>query len=97
MALRSTPYVKALILWATGKRLTNHLPKLNLITLYPPGTDRTHGTTCHQHVVPISGDKEVFFRFLTWENKIILKFVFMADVGFELTTNDPRSLDDAIC
>ena len=26
-----------------------------------------------------------------------LKNVFMVDVRFELTTNDPRSVDDAIC
>ena len=29
-------YVKALVRWATGKRLTNRLPKLSLITLSPP-------------------------------------------------------------
>ena len=29
-------FVKALVRWATGKRLTNHLPKLSLITLSPP-------------------------------------------------------------
>ena len=28
--------VKALVCWATGKRLTNRLPKLSLITLSPP-------------------------------------------------------------
>ena len=28
--------VKALVRWATGKRLTNRLPKLSLITLSPP-------------------------------------------------------------
>ena len=28
--------VKALVRWATGKRLTNRLPKLSLITLPPP-------------------------------------------------------------
>ena len=28
--------VKALVRWATGKRLTNRLPKLGLITLSPP-------------------------------------------------------------
>ena len=28
--------MKALVRWATGKRLTNHLPKLSLITLSPP-------------------------------------------------------------
>ena len=29
------PTVKALVRWATGKRLTNRLPKLSLITLPP--------------------------------------------------------------
>ena len=28
-------YVKALVRWATCKRLTNHLPKLSLVTLSP--------------------------------------------------------------
>ena len=34
--LPSTPFVKVLLVvcWATGKRLTNRRPKLNLITLY---------------------------------------------------------------
>ena len=35
-SLPTTPYVKALVRWATGKRLTNRLPKLSLITLSPP-------------------------------------------------------------
>ena len=30
--LPTTPFVKALVCWATGKRLTHHLPKLSLIT-----------------------------------------------------------------
>ena len=29
-------FVKALVRWATGERLTNRLPKLSLITLSPP-------------------------------------------------------------
>ena len=33
MVLPTTPFVKALVRWATGKRLTNRLPKLSLITL----------------------------------------------------------------
>ena len=28
--------MKALVRWATGKRLTNRLPKLSLITIPPP-------------------------------------------------------------
>ena len=33
MILPSTPFVKALVRWATGKRLPNRLPKLSLITV----------------------------------------------------------------
>ena len=35
----------------------------------------------------------------SWHKEIHvpLKNVFMVDVGFELTTNDPWSVDDAIC
>ena len=57
-----TVSVKTLVRWATGKRLTNRLPKLSLTTLQtkpynsPPGTDRKYRLTFHQHVVPISGD-----------------------------------------
>ena len=29
-------HVKALVRWATGKSLTNRLPKLSLVTLSPP-------------------------------------------------------------
>ena len=32
---------------------------------------------------------EVFFRLLSWEKSLSLKNVFMVDVRFELTTNDP--------
>ena len=54
--------VKALVRWATGKRLTKGLPKPNLITLFPPGMvgysvpDRIYGSTYHQLAAPISGD-----------------------------------------
>ena len=34
--LSTTPFVRALVRWPTGKRLTNRLPKLSLITLSPP-------------------------------------------------------------
>ena len=30
--LSTTPFIKALVRWTTGKRLTNQLPKLSLIT-----------------------------------------------------------------
>ena len=32
--------VKALVRWATGQRLTNRLPKVSLITLFPPSEQR---------------------------------------------------------
>ena len=32
MVLPTTPFGKALVLWATGKRLTNRLPELRLRT-----------------------------------------------------------------
>ena len=38
--LPTTAFVKALVRWATGKRLTNCLPKLSLITLSPPSEQR---------------------------------------------------------
>ena len=42
------PPVKVFVRWAKGKMLTNRLPNLNLITLSPPGTDRTvDGSTRH--------------------------------------------------
>ena len=66
--LSSTPFVKALARRANDERLTDRVPKLSFITLFPPGTDRIYGSTCHQHVVPISGDPEVFSRFLTLGN-----------------------------
>ena len=33
-------FVRVLVRWAKGKRLTNCLPNLSLMTLSPPGTDR---------------------------------------------------------
>ena len=33
-------YVKTLVRWATGKRLTDRLPKVSLITLSPPSDQR---------------------------------------------------------
>ena len=32
--------VRVLVRWATGKRLTNFLPNLDLTTLYPPSEQR---------------------------------------------------------
>ena len=36
MVSRRRHFVKALVRWATGKRLTNRLPKVSLTTLSPP-------------------------------------------------------------
>ena len=36
MVCRRRHFVKALVRWVTYERLTNHLPKLSLITLSPP-------------------------------------------------------------
>ena len=57
-------FVKLLARLTTGKRLTDQLPNLSLVTLSPPGTDRIYGSTCHQHAVPIFGDPEIFFQIL---------------------------------
>ena len=49
-------------------------------------------------MLPISWDPEVFFRFVDMRKfTFLLKSVFVVDVRFELTTNDPWSADDAIC
>ena len=45
----SISYFRALVRWATGKTLINRLPKLSLVTLSLPGTDRIYGSMCHQH------------------------------------------------
>ena len=37
---RASPSVKALVRWATGKRLTNHLPKLKPYNTLPPFEQR---------------------------------------------------------
>ena len=44
------PLVKALVRWATGKRLTNRLPKLSLITLSPPLNSEILGLRMGPHV-----------------------------------------------
>ena len=38
-------HVKVSVRWAKGKRLTDRLPNLRLVTLSPPGTDRVYGST----------------------------------------------------
>ena len=48
VVLPTTPFVKALVRWATGKRLTNHLPKLSLITLLITCVHRRWSIERHQ-------------------------------------------------
>ena len=48
----STINVKASVRWATGKRLTNRLPKLSLITLSPPFNSGILGL---RYIVPFWG------------------------------------------
>ena len=44
--LPTTPFVKVLVRWAKGKRLTDRVSNLSLITLSSPGTDRIiYGST----------------------------------------------------
>ena len=57
--------VRVLVRWAKGKRLTDCLSNLSLTTLCLPGTDRILQVDAPPHAVHISGDPEVFFRFLT--------------------------------
>ena len=45
----------------------------------------------------ISGDPGRMIYQIHEEIRFSLKSVFMVDVRFELTTNDPWSVDDAIC
>ena len=87
-------YVQAfLVLWATstGKGLTNHLSKVGLFTISPPGTagyldpDRISGSACHQLAVPIFKDPGRAF--------------YIFDMGkvvrFDLATQNPCPADDA--
>ena len=53
-------FFQVLVRWAKGKRLTNRLPNLNLITLSPSGTDGVLRVDAPPHAVPISGDPEAF-------------------------------------
>ena len=46
---------------------------------------------------PIYSSSTWFIRFWHEEIRFSLKSVFMVDVRFELTTNDPWSADDTIC
>ena len=95
---------KALVRWATGKRLTNRLPKLSLITLSPPLNSGILGLRMGPYVPTpkffdhLWGPRESDSSdSLHEEIRFSLKSVFMVDVKFELTINDPWSVDDAIC
>ena len=96
--------VKALVRSATGKRLNNRLPKLSLITLPPSLNSGILGLRMRPYVptpkfFTTSGDpRRVIHQILDMRKYVFsLKSVFMVDVRFELTTNDPWSVDDAIC
>ena len=90
-------FVKALVRWATGKRLTNRLPNLSLTTLSPPSEQRGPWSSYGPYVpspkfLTISGDPGgVIYQILHEGIHFSLKSVFMVDVRFELTSNDPWS------
>ena len=84
-------FVRALARWAAGERLTDRLPKISHITLFPLGPDRIplYGSTCHQHVAPISGNPKVFFQILDMsKSTFLLKSVFHG--GREIRIHDQR-------
>ena len=96
--------VKALVRWVTGERLTNRLPELSLITLSPPLNSGILGLRMGPYVPTpkffynLCGPRESDSSD-SWHEEMhfSLKSVFMVDVRFEATTNDPWSVDDAIC
>ena len=92
------PCVKALVRWATGERLSNRLPKLSLITLSPPLNSGILGLRMGLYVPTpkffynLWGPRESDLSDSRHEEiRFSLKSVFMVDVRFELTTNDPWS------
>ena len=95
--------MKALVRWATGERLTSRPPKLSLITLSPPLNGGILGLRMGLYVPTpklfynLWGPRESASSDSRHEEiRFSLKSVFMVDVRFELTTNDPWSVDDAI-
>ena len=85
------------------KRLTNRLPKLSLITLSPPLNRGILGLRMGLYVPTpmffynLCGASESHSLASSHEEiRFSLRSVFMVDVRFELTTNDPWSVDDAI-
>ena len=55
MVLPTTPFVKALVRWATGERLTNRLPKLSLITYTGVCNTLLRGSDVGQNVTVMLG------------------------------------------
>ena len=80
-----------IVRWATGKRLTNRLPKLSLITLSPPLNRGILGLRMGPYVptprffYSLWGPRESYSSD-SWHEEIrfSLKSVFMVDVRFEL-------------
>ena len=99
--------VKALLIlvrWATGKRLTNHQPKVSLIKFSPLGrkdiqvqTQYTgrHATNSRFQFLGAQGE----YLSVSWheETRFSLKSVLMVNVTFELTTSTSSPFDDATC
>ena len=84
-------FVKVLLRWAKGNRLTNRLPYLSLITLSPPGTDRIYGSTRDTNTRFQSlGIRKYFFRFLTRGNSLFFKKRFHG--GREIRTHGKRPM-----
>ena len=88
--------VKALVRWATGKRLTNRLPKLSLITLSPLWTAGflvfVWGRTCllRSSIQSLGTQGERFIRFLTWGNSLFFGKRFHG--GREIRTHNQRPM-----
>ena len=97
------PGVKALVRWATGKRLTNRLPKLSLITPPPLRTVGflvfVWGRTCplRSYLQSLGTQGEWFIRILTWGKSLFFKQRFHGGREIRNPTNDAWSVDDAIC
>ena len=88
-------YVKAFVRWATGKKLTNRLPKLSLITLSPPSEQRGPWSSYGPYVpspkfLTISGDPGgVIYQILHEGIHFSFKSVYMVDVRVELASKCP--------
>ena len=85
------------------QKVNHRLPKLSLITLSPPLNRGILGLRMGPYVPTprffynLWGPRESDSSGSCYEEiHFSLKSVFMVDVRFELTTNDPWSVDDAI-